>query len=76
MTRINIGINPKQLTDQHLLAEAREIKRICNRFKQRLEKNKFDDIPEKFCLGKGHELFLLIRIFTLMINIKKYTGNV
>ena len=30
MTRINVGIPPAELTDKHLLAEHREIKRIPN----------------------------------------------
>ena len=30
MTRINVGISPTELTDKHLLAEHREIKRIPN----------------------------------------------
>ena len=30
MTRINCGIPVEELTDKHLLAEAREIKRIPN----------------------------------------------
>lgn len=59
MTRINSGVNPKELTDEHLLAEHREIKRICNNFYMRKLKNKFDDIPEKFTLGKGHVLFFI-----------------
>lgn len=59
MTRINLGIAPKSLTDSMLLAEHREIKRICSLFSDRLKKNKFDDIPEKFTLGKGHVLYFL-----------------
>jgi hypothetical protein len=35
MTRINTGIPPKELTDKHLLAEHREIKRIPNCIKKR-----------------------------------------
>lgn len=61
MTRINIGIAVEDLTDEHLLAEHREIKRVCNRFKGRLEKKKFDDIPNQFSLGKGHELYFVTR---------------
>lgn len=59
MTRINIGINPKNLSDQHLLAEHREIKRLPNFFTKRLAKNKFDDIPEKFTLNTGHVRYFL-----------------
>ena len=47
MTRIDVH-PPKMLCDQHLISNHREIKRICNRLKQRIEKNKFDDIPVPF----------------------------
>jgi len=63
MTRINVGIKPKQLTDEHLLAEHREIKRLPAFFKKRLEKGKFDDIPDKFTLGEGHMCFFLDKPF-------------
>lgn len=52
MTRINIGINPKLLSNQHLLAEHREIKRIPNTI--RSGKAKLIDIPNSFRLGVGH----------------------
>jgi len=57
MTRINIGIPVENLTDEHLRAEHREIKRVCSRFKKRLDKNNFENIPTQFTLNKGHELF-------------------
>lgn len=56
MSRINVGINPKNLTDQHLLAEHREIKRICSLFSN---KKKPYSIPNQFSLGTGHMLFFL-----------------
>lgn len=57
MTRINSAIPVERLTDEHLLAEHREIKRLCNNFAIRKKKNKFDDIPKNFTLGTGHILF-------------------
>jgi hypothetical protein len=48
MTRVNAGIPVRELTRAHLLAEHREIKRVCHRLAQRLAKNKFDDIPTPF----------------------------
>lgn len=57
MTRINCHVSVKKLADEHLLAEHREIKRVCNRFAQRKAKGIENDVPEKFTLGKGHELF-------------------
>lgn len=55
MTRINVGIPPKELTTKHLIAEHRELKRIPNN----VSKGKFNikSIPNKFTLGKGHVAF-------------------
>lgn len=58
MTRINSAIEPKCLTDEHLLAEHREIKRICT-FANRQYKN----LPKEFTLGKGHVLFFVDKPF-------------
>lgn len=58
MTRINVGIDPSYLTDEHLLAEHREIKRMCSLY----EKNKDlsnKRIPTRFTLNTGHMLFFL-----------------
>lgn len=50
MTRINAGIKVENLSDQHLLAEHREIKRI--------PRTNFKSKPSsKFTLGEGHVLF-------------------
>lgn len=55
MTRINLGIPPAQLTNKHLIAEHREIKRIPNV----VSKGKYNlkSIPSEFTLGKGHVSF-------------------
>lgn len=50
MTRINAEIPVENLTDQHLLAEHREIKRITKGQPSR-------NAPSHFKLGKGHVLF-------------------
>lgn len=55
MTRINCGIPVQELTDKHLLAEHREIKRIPNCIKK--GRYNLDGIPDKFTLGKGHVKF-------------------
>ena len=55
MTRINVGINPVDLSDKHLLAEHREIKRIPNAVKKG-NINLFN-LPKDFSLGKGHVRF-------------------
>ena len=58
MIRINSAINPKNLTDQHLLAEIRELPRIFTAVNKRISQDKsFNDIPEKFTLGTGHVKF-------------------
>ena len=55
MTRINIGIPPKELSNKHLIAEHRELKRIPNV----VAKGKYNlkNIPQEFTLGKGHVSF-------------------
>lgn len=62
MSRINVGINPKALTDEHLLAEHREIKRICDLYTKRIQAG-INPItkgaPTKQTLGTGHMLFFL-----------------
>ena len=47
MTRINL-IPVSELSDQHLLAEYRELPRI---IKQKID---VSNAPERYCLGKGH----------------------
>lgn len=59
MTRINSAIPVKHLTDEHLLAEHREIKRLPDAFRKALRSGALKRIPEKFCLGTGHVTFFL-----------------
>lgn len=55
MTRINVGIPARELTNKHLIAEHRELKRIPNAVaKGRFNRN---SIPKEFTLGKGHVSF-------------------
>ena len=63
MTRINCGIPPADLTDKHLLAEHREIKRIPNQI--RSGRYKLDGQPEEFCLGPGHVKFFYDKLLYL-----------
>lgn len=55
MTRINVGIPPKDLTNKHLIAEHRELKRIPNV----VSKGRYNlkTAPKEFTLGKGHVSF-------------------
>jgi len=55
MTRINCGIPVVELVDKHLLAEAREIKRIPNCVSR--GRYNINNIPKQFTLGKGHVAF-------------------
>ena len=55
MTRINAGISPRQLTNKHLIAEHRELKRIPNVVAK--GRCNLKNIPSKFTLGKGHVSF-------------------
>jgi len=63
MTRVNLGIAPYNLCDQHLIAEHREIKRIPNT----LLSGKFNrsNIPSKFTLGTGHVKFFYNKLTIL-----------
>ena len=59
MTRINI-VEPKQLTNQHLMAEYRELPRVFSKVLKRQEKGQIPTdvkIPETYVLGRGHETF-------------------
>lgn len=65
MTRINVGIPPKNLTRQHLLAEHREIKRIPNIVREKMPN--LSDLPLQFCLGTGHVKFFYNKLGYLQL---------
>jgi deoxyribonuclease (pyrimidine dimer) len=57
MTRINV-IEPKQLTDQHLMAEYRELPMVGSALKRSIRsKNGVPKIPSKYTLNTGHVTF-------------------
>ena len=58
MTRINI-IHPSELTDQHLIAEYREIFMVGSALQRSLKSKNWDvkSIPNKFTLNTGHVKF-------------------
>lgn len=59
MTRINI-VPPEELTDQHLIAEYREIRLLCANLKRTLNsKHGFQEkkVPEQFTLNTNHVYF-------------------
>ncbi len=55
MTRINVAIPPRELTNRHLLAEHREMKRIPNVVSR--GRYNLKSVPKQFTLGKGHVAF-------------------
>lgn len=58
MTRINANIPPENLTDQHLLAELRELPRVPNTVSRMAPGFlKSLELPNEFCLGEGHVKF-------------------
>lgn len=64
MARVNVGTNPKYLSDQHLVAESVEITMITGGL--RLHKYKIKGIiPGKFPMGKGHINFFKNKLLYL-----------
>lgn len=63
MTRINL-IPVTELSNQHLLAEWRELPRIVNAWRNGKIKNY--DGPETYCLGPGHVKFFFRRVEFLL----------
>jgi deoxyribonuclease (pyrimidine dimer) len=63
MVRINI-INPKKLTDQHLIAEYNEILMLFG-YVKKYPSIKKNIIPKKYVLGKGHILFFKNKLLYL-----------
>ena len=59
MTRINSAIPPRCLTDEHLLAEHREIKRLPYCLHRAVACGSVRRIPQRFTLGSGHVLFFI-----------------
>lgn len=89
MTRVNFGISVRCLTDEHLLAEHREIKRIPGVYLTALRSGSITKVPKKFCLGRGHILFFIDKpVYTLRryqqiyceclrrgFDVQSYAGN-
>lgn len=62
MTRINANLSVKLLSDEHLLAEHREIKRIPDSLKKAIKSGSINKIPNTFRLGTGHVLFFINKL--------------
>ncbi len=60
MTRINL-VNPQELSDQHLIAEYREIFMVGSALQRSIKSKNWDktfsSIPREFTLNKGHVKF-------------------
>lgn len=70
MARVNVGVNPRYLSDQHLIAESVEITMITGG----LRKNGYQiksPIPDKFALGKGHINFFKNKIAYLQKRLQE-----
>lgn len=61
MVRINL-LKPKQLADQHLIAEYNEILMLFGHVKKF---PKINDMPSDYCLGKGHITFFKNKLLYL-----------
>jgi hypothetical protein len=64
MARVNVGICPKYLSDQHLIAESVEITMITGGLRRNNYQIK-SPIPNKFRLGTGHINFFKNKILYL-----------
>ena len=83
MTRINL-VNPKELSDQHLVAEYREIFMVGSSLQRSMKSknwiNTKNNIPEEFTLNKGHVTFFynkgmyLDKRYSLLVNEMKRRG--
>jgi len=69
MTRINVGILPKELKDKQLLAEHREIIRIPNNVRK--GRYNLEGQPLKFKLGTGHVKFFYNKLEYLKLRYNK-----
>ncbi len=62
MTRISVGVKPKELCDKHLNKERIEILRIPNSIKNGKAKINKNNIPKTFRLNTGHVIFFYDKI--------------
>lgn len=61
MTRINVGVDPRELPGPALLSEHREMTRIPNAVKSG-RANLQQKMPDRFKLGEGHVIFFYKRL--------------
>lgn len=70
MTRINL-INPEQLTDQHLLAEYRELPRIFWIVRKKLEEKKEINVWKEYKMWTWHVIFFYDKLLFLQKRLEK-----
>ncbi len=83
MTRINL-VNPRELSDQHLVAEYREIFMVGSSLQRSIKSKKWvktkNNIPDEFTLNKGHVTFFynkgmyLDKRYSLLVKEMKRRG--
>ena len=83
MTRINL-VDPSELSDQHLVAEYREIFMVGSSLQRSLKSKNWEktlaNIPKKYTLNKGHVTFFynkgkyLYKRYDLLINEMENRG--
>lgn len=70
MTRVNL-VPVNTLSDQHLMAEWREIPRIASSVQNRLQRGPFTQQLDEFVLGEGHMIFFYDKMAFLSTRYKK-----
>lgn len=70
MARVNVGIDPQYLSDQHLIAESVEITMITGGLRRNGYKIK-SPVPVQLNLGKGHINFFKNKILYLQSRLRE-----
>ena len=75
MTRVNADLEPLRLTDQHLLAEYKEMADVYGHLRKSLKAFSLNDLQKKisnhFVLGNGHITFFYNKLSFLRKRYKK-----
>lgn len=74
MARVNVGVDVKLLSDQHLIAESVEITMITGGLKMHEYKIK-GEIPNQFSLGRGHINFFKNKLVYLYKRLQEVNNE-
>ncbi len=74
MARVNVGVNPKYLADQHLIAESVEITMITGGLRKHGYTIK-SAVPEQFVFGKGHINFFKNKLIYLKRRLEEVNAE-